>query len=316
MEDREKYHEIGLVDTPKYTKQFLSKKQNILRGKLSNNIDDNLQPHEVDELWKGQDSGMFNNEPRGTKTEGKDEILMTTQLDFGGEETLWDDLEQDDQEPQETADASKNSKKFSEGDIVKYRESDGTFRLAEIVSIDRSIIPHSYGIRLEGTIRETIEERIDRIAAVDKQSANETALVSAKIDPSERFYDFDQGFFLHPLLREANLKRRMKREAADFQNDTLIPMRNVRASQVNVKLHAKFADSVRKDHTSDAIGDRDSEEALEHVLDYTRQAKQRQILDAKEEEREFQRKCGMKTEIRPHGHGKLRQDHRFRRYNR
>ena len=150
MEDRENYHEIGLIDNPHYTHQFISKKQDILRGKLPENIDDNIEPHEMEELTMSGNprTGALDDGSKATDTKGKDEILMTNQLD-NDEELLWDDLVQGAHDLLETADVLKDPKQFSEGDIVKYRESDGTFRMAEIVSIDRSIIPHSYGIRLE-----------------------------------------------------------------------------------------------------------------------------------------------------------------------
>ena len=133
----------------------------------------------------------------------------------------------------------------------------------------------------KGRIRETVEERIERISAPDKKSANETALVSMKIDPSERFYDFERGVFLHPLLREANMKRRMKREPGDRQNHTLIPMRNVRAKNVNMKVQGKSAGGIMNGQASNTLENEDSDEALERVLDYTRHAKRKQILEAK-----------------------------------
>ncbi|KAJ1496016.1 hypothetical protein T484DRAFT_2016478 [Baffinella frigidus] len=250
MEDREKLYDAGAIDAPFHSDKFRSRAARVKTGDISDlsEFDDEAVVKEVVDVkrkrkdrdskeWRGRRvgrAGPTEDEQMGAAAGTENTGLGGDPADShagysGGVAAMEDEEELKLPEQKKVSSMEKLSEGLAKGDVVEYRDAQGAWVRAEVMSVDRGIAPISVSVQLSGGhVRETVLERLRAIARPPPPASSclasfrgprgfdagvapprEQVSAARSVDPTERFFDRARGGILNPGLRAAMLLPRL-----------------------------------------------------------------------------------------------------------
>lgn len=186
MEDREKLYDAGAIDAPFHSDKFRSRAARVKTGDISDlsEFDDEAVVKEVVDVkrkrkdrdskeWRGRRvgrAGPTEDEQMGAAAGTENTGLGGDPADShagysGGVAAMEDEEELKLPEQKKVSSMEKLSEGLAKGDVVEYRDAQGAWVRAEVMSVDRGIAPISVSVQLSGGhVRETVLERLRAIA--------------------------------------------------------------------------------------------------------------------------------------------------------